>query len=84
MDRNSTESMSIEWLRYAMAASVIFMHIGISFNESFTEFYRNGNYSVLVIFYLLVVKVLSQFAVPTFFLLSGYFFFFSGYSKKTK
>lgn len=81
MDRNSINSISIEWLRYIMAASIIFMHAGMGASEMFSESYRSGNMSLIVIVFLLIVRVLSQFAVPTFFLLSGYFFF-SGYENK--
>lgn len=65
LDKNSIESKAMSWLRFPLAAFVVFIHTDYSTDGSNLAYYIGT----------LLSNGIAQVAVPTFFFISGYLFF---------
>ena len=90
MERNSIESIVINKLRYVMACFIVIMHaavlLPISKYADAPFLQSDGVGDVLnSAFYIIICRLLTQVAVPSFFFISGYFYFnnFSVLKKET-
>ena len=75
MDKTEVKHQSkvIEWLRFALAALVVFMHAPVIGVENYSENIYSGG--VLPVLMILIKRGIGSVAVPTFFFISGYLFF---------
>ena len=75
MDKTEIKHQSnvIEWLRFTLAALVVFMHTPVIGVENYSENINFGG--VLPVLMILIKRGIGSVAVPTFFFISGYLFF---------
>ncbi|MBQ9253630.1 MAG: acyltransferase [Bacteroidales bacterium] len=77
IDYDDLQSKVMDWLRFPLMVAICFIHIDhqlfISMNPS------TATYSV----YFLISQILAKLAVPLFFIISGYYFFYNKNGKKT-
>lgn len=67
------QSEVIEWLRFILAALVVFMHAPVIDIDNYSENINSGG--VIPVLMILIKRGIGSVAVPTFFFISGYLFY---------
>lgn len=78
MDQKTLQSIVIDAIRFPLSIMVIFVHMNPDVvNISDIRFLAFPDHGILNILEILISKVIASAAVPTFFLISGFLFYYN-------